>query len=245
MAVAEAKSAKMVRMMLEDIPPSSLVFSHYYQNHFLLQHALFSEGRRPDLVEAQMSMGGAKGQDVRAHFSQRHPEYADIMDAYEQENGFPMNHILDTHSGLSIALELEPGFWGLNLDQTVETERLNRELLTRSQPGFVFHALSGERVRSRCGFPRKIKDLRDLVAAPGGLGLKSQLGYIFLERTLFQIRRGDARCARQNIGYLEELAGESATLKKLEAFVVQLEASANEQGVVESRPLEQLAFPRL
>jgi hypothetical protein len=85
--------------------------------------------------------------------------------------------------------------------------------------------------------------LRRIVASPEGLGLRSHLGYLFLERSLFQIRRGDARCAREDFDLLKILAGEGTSLKKLEDYVVRLEEQANEDGVDPNRPFRLLPFP--
>ena len=84
-----------------------------------------------------------------------------------------------------------------------------------------------------------------MVREPKGLGLRSHLGYLFLERTLFQIRRGDARCARVDLGYLKELAGQGPLIEKLEGLQKRLQAEANQDGVVLSRPFRRLRLSDL
>jgi hypothetical protein len=243
MAREEPMSGTMLRMTLDDVPSFSLVLTNYYQTHFLLQYGLYVEGRRPDLVETQVNLGGVNGQAHRAHFRTRHPEYAAIASAYDREGGFPLNQVLDDARSRSIVLEPEPGLWGVPALEGHEGRVLRQEILRRSGPGFVFNTLGGRLHRSRCGFPRNMSTLRALVASPKGLGLRSQLGFTFLERTLFQIRRGDARCARENLDVLTRLAGEGATLERLEGYVTKLEATADAQGVDSSMPFRRLPFP--
>ena len=242
MSEADPPSASLISILLEDVPASSLVLSHYYQNHFLLQYALWVEGRRPDLVEAHMSFGGPTGNGHRNHFRSRHPQFESVTDAYEQAGAFPLQELIGGGLEQAIALEPEPDFWGL---VQMEDDSKLEHYFERSAPGFSFHFLSKTGARSRCGLPRRMATLKSMVREPKGLGLRSHLGYLFLERTLFQIRRGDARCARVDLDYLKELAGQGPLIEKLEGLQKRLQAEANQDGVVLSRPFRRLRLSDL
>jgi hypothetical protein len=183
-----------VRFMGADLPPNALVLTFYHQSLFLAQYGSVVEGRRPDVVQAHLSLGGReRGNLVRGLFARRHPEWADAADAYDRESGFPVGYLSKLAGQRSVVFEPVPSMVGLPIEN-MEIEH--------------FYVQIHQNYRSSSCRPDELE--RGLIGVQrdlGTTGLSAAIGFSLMGQTMFHFRKGDIPCAVASYNALKALAG--------------------------------------
>ncbi|MBR57367.1 MAG: hypothetical protein CMH54_04835 [Myxococcales bacterium] len=232
-----------IRYAFSELPVGSLALTSYYQLHFLMQYGQQVEGRRPDITESQLSMGGegANRADLKELFTKRHPQWVQYADLFKQEKGFPLVELFQLAQTRSILMEPDSEFFGLYHP----CPPVSREEQTRLLMGLYPHmALKGvfwhlsPPVNTPCD-PASYGQHMEQLVADGRYGAGKIVEKMLNDQRLFHLRRGHVGCARRTTDLLAKALG-----GPVPQFECQVEYLESNQGNPKVRnPFIDLRFP--
>ncbi len=232
-----------IRYAFSDIPAHSLSLTSYYQLHFLMQYGQQVEGRRPDITESQLSMGGegANRAALKAFFIRRHPQWVEYADLFKEGEGFPLSGLFTLARSRSIMMEPDSEFFGLYLPCPPVSREEQKRILIALYPRIalkgVFWQLS-PRLNAPCD-PASYGERMERLVEDGRYGAGKIVEKILNDQRLFHLRRGHVGCARKTTDLLSSALG--GPVPQFECQVEYLEA--NQSSPNHRNPFVDLRFP--